>query len=120
MFDSQESLLALLVNDCCQLGILLLHLLDNLLLDALLLKDLSLHGGALLVGCFSRAQKFLELVDLECAGLFERHSATAATVQVEVAVIAEGLVVDAAVSLEGVLVVAHANLCGASGCLGYG
>ena len=91
----------MLIDDGRKLGVLLLHLLDDLFLDAFLLEDLSLHGGALLVGCFGRAQELLKLVDLECAGLFERHSATAASMQVEVAVIAEGLIVDAAVSLQG-------------------
>ena len=99
MLDGEESLFTLFVDNGCQLGILLLNLLDDLFFNALLLEDLGLHGRALLVGALSGAQKFLELADLERAGLFERHSATAATVQVEVAVIAEGLVVDATVRL---------------------
>ena len=42
--------------------------------------------------------------------MLEGHTATAATMQVEVAIVAESLIVDATVGGQGVLVLAHPNL----------
>lgn len=88
----------------------MLDLLDDLLLNTLLFLHGVLHGGALLEGIVGLAEQLLELADLERAGLLEGHSAAAATMQVEVAIVAKGLVVVAAVGLQGVLVGAHPNL----------
>ncbi len=97
MLDSEESLLTLLVNNGGKLVVLVLDLLDDFLFDALLFKNSVFHGRALAKGFVGLVEELLELVYLQGGGLLEGHSATAASVQVEVAIVAEGLVVDAAV-----------------------
>ena len=110
MLDSEEGLLTLLINDSSQLVILLLDLLDNLVLYTLLLQHIVLHCGALLEGRSALVQKLFELADLKSTGLLEGHTTTAATMIIEIAVIAESDVMDAAVSGKQVLMLAHADL----------
>lgn len=109
MLDRQEGLFALLVHDSRQLRVLLLHLFDDFFLDTLLFHHSVFHGGAFLEGCASLVEQVLKEVDLERARLSQGHAATAARVQVEVAIVAEGLVVDAAVGRQSVLMIAHAD-----------
>ena len=78
----------------------MLHLLDNFLFDALLLHHCVLHTRASLEGAACLVEKLLKLRDLERTGLLEGHTATAATVIVEVTIVAKGLVVNTAVSLQ--------------------
>ena len=110
VLDREEGLLALLVDDRGKLVVLVLDLLDDLFLDALLLHHRVLHARALLERLVRLVEQVLELTDLERARLLERHAAAAATVQVEVAVVAEGLVMDAAIRRQFVFVLAHADL----------
>ena len=102
-------MLALLVDYGGEFVVLVLDLLDDFLLDTLLLKHSVLHRGALIQCLVSLAEQLLELVDLERAGLLECHAATAATMQVEVAIVAEGLVVDATVSGQDGLIIARTD-----------
>ena len=110
VLDCQESLFALLVDDGGQLVILMLNLLDDLLFNALLLHDSVLHGATLLECGLGLVEQLLELADLEGTCLLEGHTATAAAMIVEVAVIAKGLVVDATVSGKSIIVLTHSNL----------
>ena len=100
MLDCQEGLFSLLVNDRSESIILLLDLLHNFLLDALLLQYRRLHHRALRQRCVSLSQKLLELSDLIGTRLLQGHTTATATMIIEVAVIAERLVVDSAVSCE--------------------
>ena len=107
--DREECLLTLLVDDRCEFGVLVLYLLDDLFLDAFLLLHGRLHRLAILEGRVCLVEQLFELANLQGTRLFEGHSASAPTVVIEVAVVAEGLVVDAAVSRQRVLVLTHAD-----------
>ena len=109
MPDREECLLALLVDDRCEFGVLVLYLLDDLFLDAFLLLHGRLHRLALLECRVRLIQQLFELANLQGTRLFEGHSAPAPTVVIEVAIVAEGLVVDATVGRQRVLVLTHAD-----------
>ena len=115
VLDRLERLLSLLIDDGGESVILLGDLLDDLFLDTLLLHNRALHRSAFREGALSRTEKLLKLADLELTGLSKGHTATTATVQIEVAIVAQGLIVNLAVSGEGVLVFAHANIRGGKG-----
>ena len=97
MLNCQECLLTLLVDYGRELVVLVLYFLDNFLLDTLLLHDGVLHVRAGLEGRVGLIEQLLKLIDLESARLLQGHTATAPTVFLEIAVVAQGLVVDAAV-----------------------
>ena len=76
----------------------MLHFLDDLFLDAFLLLHSRLHGLAILKRCVRVVKQLFELANLEGTRLFESHSASTPTVVIEVAIVAESLIVDAAIS----------------------
>ena len=69
VLDRQKSLLSLLIDNCCELVVLVLDLLDNLFLDAFLLQDGVLHRGTLAKGLLCLVEQFVKLCDLQCARL---------------------------------------------------
>ena len=97
VLDRQKSLLSLLIDNRCELVVLVLDLLDNLFLDAFLLQDSVLHRGTLSKGLLCLVEQFVKLIDLQCARLLQCHAAATSTVLVEVAIVAESLVTDATV-----------------------
>ena len=80
----------------------MLDLLDDLFLDAFLLIHRVFHLRAIVEGLRRQVEQLLELADLVLAGLLESHASSAAAMVVEVAVVAEGLIVDPAVRRERV------------------
>ena len=88
MLNCQEGLFSLLVNDGCEPVILLLHFLYDFLFDAFLLVYCVFHLGALCEGGLRLGKQLLELANLIVARLLEGHTSAAATMQVEVAIIA--------------------------------
>ena len=111
MLDSEEGLFSLFIDNSRELRILMLYFLDHLFLDAFLLLHSILHRGALLEGGSSLTEQLLKHAYLERARLFECHAATTPAMQIEVAVIAEGLIVDATVGRQVcfIITVAHSN-----------
>ena len=111
MLDSEEGLFSLFIDNSRELRILVLYFLDHLFLDTFLLLHSILHRGALLEGCLSLIEQLLKHANLKSAGLFECHSATTPAMQVEVAIITEGLIVDATVGRQVCffITVAHSN-----------
>ena len=112
VLDRQESLLSLLIDDRCELVILVLHLLDDLFFDAFLLENCVLHCGTLAKGFLCLIKQLVKLVDLQGAGLFQCHATSASTVLVEVAIVAECLIAHATIrgQLRLILTLAHADL----------
>ena len=111
VFNCQFGLLSLLVDNLRQLVVLLLDFLDDFFLNALLLTDSGLHLRALLEGSLCMTEQLLELIYLKLTGLTECHTAATSTVQIEIAVIAESLVMDLTVGCQAVFVLAHGDLC---------
>ena len=98
MLNRLESLFSLLVDNRSEPLVLLRDLLDHLLFDALLLHDRALHCRALLEGSLRLVEQLLKIADLQLGSLLEGHTAPAAAMIIEVTIIAQGLVVDLAVS----------------------
>ena len=105
MLDSQEGLFSLFIDNSRELGILVLYFLYDFFLDTFLLLYSILHGGTLFEGGPCLTEQLLKHANLKSAGLFECHSATAPAMQVEVAIVAEGLIMDATVGRQGGLII---------------
>ena len=76
----------------------MLYLLDDLFLNTFLLLYGRLHGLAILKRCIRLVKQLFKLANLKGSRLFEGHSASTATMVIEVAIVAESLVVNAAIS----------------------
>ena len=93
-----------------RLVVLLFDFLDDFLLDALLLAHSGLHLRALLESSLCVTEQLLKLIYLKLTGLTECHTAATPTMQIEIAVIAERLVMDLAIGCQAVFVLAHRYL----------
>ena len=105
MLDSQEGLLSLFIDYSSELGILVLYFLDDLFLNALLFLYSILHGRALLEGSLCLTEQLLKHTNLISTSLFECHSATTPSMEVEIAIVAEGFIADATIGRQDGLVI---------------
>ena len=64
-----ESLLTLLVDDCCEFSVLMLYLLDDLFLDTFLLLYSRLHGLTFLKRCVRLVKQLFKLAYLDSTRL---------------------------------------------------
>ena len=69
MSNCKESLLTLLIDDCCKLGVLVLNLLDDFFLDAFLLLNGRLHSLTILIRCVCLIKQLFELANLDLTRL---------------------------------------------------
>ena len=109
ILDCVESLLSLLIYDFLKCFVLVVYLLDNLLLDAHLLLDGVLHIRARCILVICLLEHIFKLINLLGSSLLQSLTSSAGGMIIEVAIIAESLVVITTVSGELIFVLTHAN-----------
>lgn len=110
VLDRGESLLSLLIHDLLQQRVLLLHLLNDFLLNWTQTFHVEFHLRARFERGLGRFKHQLKLVDLIQSCLFEGHAAAAPHMILEIAIVAQGNVMDFAIGQQLVFVLTHAYL----------